>query len=99
MKKYTPNTITDLNEIKKHLLTVAREGVAYDDEEHITGVRNVTAGIKDSTGKVVSCVGVLGPSVRLNRSKIKEILPYVKGCAMQISRGLGYRDQADDLVA
>lgn len=90
MKIYTPNTITDPNQIKKNLLKITQEGVAYDDEEHIEGVRNVTAAVKDSTGQVVSCVGVLGPSVRLTKSKIREIVPYVKDCAMQISRGLGY---------
>jgi len=90
LKAYTTNTITDFNQLKKHLKVVAKEGVAFDDEELYLGVRNIVVGIKDSEGRVVSAVGVLGPTVRLTRKRIKAIMPDIKNCAMQISKGLGY---------
>ena len=39
ISQYTPNTITDLNDLKQHLLIVKREGVAFNDEEQHLGIR------------------------------------------------------------
>jgi IclR family KDG regulon transcriptional repressor len=89
---YTANTITHLNHLKTHLLTIKDEGVAYDDEEYRLGVRNIAAGIKDVEGRVVASVGILAPSVRLTRDKITEISPAVKRCANEISSDLGYQE-------
>jgi IclR family transcriptional regulator, KDG regulon repressor len=85
IRAFTPNTITDLDVLKKHLIMVARDGIAYDDEELIPGVRNVAAGIVNTKGVFTSGVGVLGPSVRLTPAKMIEIAPQVKQCAKGIS--------------
>lgn len=91
IRAYTPNTITDLNRFKSHLRTVAKEGVAYDDEEFYSGLRMVAAGIRDTEEKLVAGIGVMGPSVRLTVARMKEIAPDVKHCAMEISMDMGYR--------
>ncbi len=88
---HTPNTITKLEDLKACLKKVAREGVAYDDEERYLGVRSVGAGIRDAEDEIVACVGVSGLSVRLTREKMTEIAPDIKKCAMQISIDLGYQ--------
>lgn len=89
MVAYTTNTITNLNHLKTHLLTILEEGIAYDDEEFKLGTRNVAAGIKDVEGKYIASIGVLGPSIRLTRTKMVEIAPEVKRCAMEISKSMG----------
>ena len=94
IKSFTPNTITNLDQLKKHLLIVAREGVAYDNEEWYLGVRTVAAGIRDSQEKLVGCIDVTGPTVRLTPEMQKEMAPYVKQYAMKISIDLGYRDNS-----
>lgn len=91
IRAYTPNTITDLNVLKSQLRTIAKEGVAYDDEELYPGFRSVTVGIRDAEERLVAGIGVQGPSVRLTRARLKEIAPDVKHCAMEISIDLGYR--------
>jgi DNA-binding IclR family transcriptional regulator len=90
LKQYTENTITNASELKRHLMMVTREGVAYDDEDQFIGIRNVAAGIKNAGGKVIAAVGVIGPSVRMTRARMREIAPQVKLCAEQISKALGY---------
>ncbi len=90
LKQFTENTITGPNELKAHLIMVAKEGVAYDDEEEMLGIRNVAAGIINADGKVIAAVGVIGPSVRMTRARMREIAPQVKLCAAEISRALGY---------
>ena len=93
---WTPNSITDLNILKKHLKKVSEEGVAYDNEEHYLGIRSVSAGIKDTNGKITFCMAVLGPSVRLTREKLVEIMPDVKYYAMEISERIGFIDKKNN---
>jgi DNA-binding IclR family transcriptional regulator len=90
-RQFTPNTITTVDDLKKHLLIVKREGVAFDDEEQTPGVRNVAAPVRNYAGELVAIVGVLGASVRLTRSRMREITPAVKNCAQYISEAIGYR--------
>jgi IclR family transcriptional regulator, KDG regulon repressor len=90
MAAYTDNTITDPNVLRSHLILVAKEGIAYSDEEAELGVKSVCAGIKQADGKVVSSVSIIAPAIRLPRTKMTEIAPKVKACAMEISKVLGY---------
>lgn len=94
LKQCTPNTITDLNDLKRHLNVVRREGVAFDDEEYYPGIRGVGAVFKDARGSLAGSIGILGPSVRLTRSRMEECAPIVKEYADKISRELGYPDTA-----
>jgi len=90
LERYTPNTITDINDLKKHLIIVRQEGVAFDDEEYSLGIRGVGAALKNGEGNVVGSISVLGPSVRLTRAKLRELVPFIKNCALEISREMGY---------
>lgn len=91
LERYTPNTITDFNDLKKHLAVIRTEGVAYDDEECYVGVRGVAAVLRNSEGNVVGAVSTFGPSQRLSREKMIDQVPLVMECALAISRELGYK--------
>lgn len=93
LTRYTHNTITDVNDLKKHFMVVRQEGVAIDHEEAFPGVRGISATFKNSEGVVAGAVNVLGPSIRLTREKIREYVPTVKDCALKISKALGYKEQ------
>jgi IclR family KDG regulon transcriptional repressor len=88
---YTPNTITNLSDLKRHLIIVNREGVAIGDEEMDLGVRGVAAAIKIRDGSVAGAVGIVGPSIRLTRARLAELAPAAKRCALEISKELGYK--------
>ena len=90
LKSYTHNTITHPDYLKAHIATIVRDGIAFEDEEFTLGVRSVAAGIYDGEKKIVASVGVIGPSVRLTRSQVTEIIPHLKECALNISHELGY---------
>ena len=90
LERHTDHTITSPSELKSHLKIVAKEGVAYDDEEQFMGIRNVAAGIRNADGKVFAAVGIIGPSVRMTKDKMREMAPQVKKCAAEISQALGY---------
>jgi DNA-binding IclR family transcriptional regulator len=90
LKSYTPNTIVDLNTMKNTLLIVRQEDVAQDNEEFALGVRGLGTGIRDGEGKIVGAIAILAPSVRLSRSRMRQLVPIIKNCANDISRELGF---------
>lgn len=91
LERCTHNTITDLDELKQHLMIIRQEGVAFDDEEFAVGVRGVGATFKSGEGTVLGALCIFGPSVRLTREKLWEYVPLIKNCAMEISMELGYK--------
>jgi IclR family KDG regulon transcriptional repressor len=91
LESYTSNTITDINELKKQLERVRKDGVAIDREECVLGVTDIAAPIMDSDGKLLACLGTFVPSPRATDEKIASLIPMIRNCALEISRALGYR--------
>lgn len=91
MKRYTPNTITDREEFKRHLAQVAEQGYAIDNEELDVGVKCVGAPIRDYTRRIIGAVSVSGPSMRFTDERLeKELIPLVIRASEEISSKLGY---------
>ncbi len=90
LKAYTPNTITDRDELFEHLRQVAEQGYALDNEEYQEDVKCVGAPIRDYTKYVVAGLSISAPSFRMTDERIKEMIPAVKEAALAISRHLGY---------
>ena len=91
LKRFTPNTITDRETLKKQLKQIAEQEYAIDDEELDLGVRCIGAPIRDYTRRVVGAISISGPSMRLTDERIEnELIPLVKKAADEISTKLGY---------
>ncbi|HEY6871225.1 MAG TPA: IclR family transcriptional regulator [Geobacteraceae bacterium] len=91
LKRYTPNTITDRDELKKQLRQIAEEGYAIDNEELDMGVRCVGAPIRDYTRRIIGAVSISGPSMRFSDERMeKELIPLVQKASEEISTKLGY---------
>ena len=91
LKRYTPNTITDKDDLKRHLKDIAEQGYALDNEELDVGVKCVGAPIRDYTRRIVGAVSISGPSMRfLDERMNNELIPLVKRAAEEISPKLGY---------
>jgi DNA-binding IclR family transcriptional regulator len=91
VKKYTPNTISDPEELAVHLRRAAETGYAIDDEEFEIGVKSVGVPFRDYTKKIVGAVSISGPSFRMSTSRVNnELVPLVKEAARDISSRLGY---------
>ncbi len=90
LKKYTPNTITDPEEYKKHLKKIRSEGWAMDDEEYVIGRRCIGAPIYDFKGEAVACVSVSGDKNELSDDRIPVIRDTVMATADAISKRMGY---------
>jgi IclR family KDG regulon transcriptional repressor len=90
LKPRTQNTVTKVDDLKKQLKQIRKDGIAFEDEEHDLGMRTVSAPVKGWENNVIAAISVFGPSVRMTKQKMLEIAPVVKSCALKISHAMGY---------
>jgi IclR family KDG regulon transcriptional repressor len=90
LRRYTPNTLTTLDELDAELTRVRRLGYAFDDEELHPGVRCIAAPVRDHTESVIASFGLSSPSVRLPRERVAELAARIVESAQAISAQLGY---------
>ncbi|MDR2869710.1 MAG: IclR family transcriptional regulator [Deferribacteraceae bacterium] len=92
LKKFTPNTIVTLAELKRQLKEAAANDYSIDNEEFEYGVRCLAVPIKDYLGAPVAALSVSGPVGRMSDERmINEILPVVQKYSREISKRLGYQ--------
>jgi len=91
LPRRTENTITDIEELKKHLLHIREQGYALDDEENEKGVKCIGAPIRDQSGKVIAAISISVPGIRIRTDTLLTSLKdHVTETAMKISQKLGY---------
>lgn len=91
MKRFTPKTVVDREELKRNLKQIAEQGYAIDDEEMDVGVKCVGAPIRDYTRRIIGAVSISGPSMRFTDERLeKELIPLVMQSGEEISHKLGY---------
>jgi IclR family transcriptional regulator, KDG regulon repressor len=90
LQRFTSHTITTIDELETELVRARRLGYAFDDEELHSGVRCISAPVRDRAGRIVAAFGISSPSVRLTRERIGEIGEQICASARAISAQLGY---------
>lgn len=73
--RFTPNTITDSDELLDELETIWEQGYALNREEEINGIRAIGAPVIDPDGDVVGAVSLTGPASRLNGDTFEREYP------------------------
>lgn len=61
----TEETITDYDELKKELETIRENGIAFDDQERMEGIRCVAAPITRNE-QILGSISVSGPKTRIH---------------------------------
>ncbi len=89
LTRFTPNTLTDLPELRNELARVRARGFAVDNEEIEEGLVCIGAPIRDHTGEVVAAVSIAGPSSRLRPSIVPDRASSVMAAANAMSSVLG----------
>ena len=85
----TAHTITDLDELERHLAQVRDRGYAVDLEELEEHLCCVAAPVFDRTGAVVASISVSGPAARIHDATIPALVVSVSRAARRISDRLG----------
>jgi len=87
LTRFTPNTITDQDIYFKALETVRSSGVAFDDEEYISGVRAVAAPIH-TQGAYCPAIWVVGFTAGMDDKLIPTLIKQTKAAAREINQKL-----------
>lgn len=95
LARLTEHTITDRSQFLQVLRETRERGYAFDLEENELGICCVAAPIWDNTGRVVAACSVSGPSIRMSRQRLVDLVPAVKAVGRAISERLGYGAGAD----
>lgn len=90
LKRFTPHTITDSEQLVAELTKARAQGIAVNVGEWREGVAGVAVPVHGSDGSVVAALGFSGPADRL-LSAIEELTAPLRAGAEAISRELGYR--------
>ena len=91
LKRYTNETITDLNILKKELERIHGQGYGLDMGEREKDMRCVAAPVRQHDGKVVAAISVSGPSTRITSYYLNnELIEIVKDVAKKLSFALGW---------
>jgi DNA-binding IclR family transcriptional regulator len=94
LKRYTPKTITDLDELEKEFARIRRDGFALDDEEFLPGLVCVAVLVPNDGGRSNLAVAVQAPVMRLTTDKALQTLPALQRAAQAI-RAVDLQDSAE----
>ena len=90
----TPRTITDPDKLRTELQRTRKRGYALSLGERVPGISTLAVPVANHTGAVVACLSVTGPSSRLSKKRLIELVPLAAGAAHEISVNLGSDNRA-----
>jgi IclR family KDG regulon transcriptional repressor len=93
LRPYTPNTITDREELKRELGRVRVSGFAVDRREHESEICCVAAPVWDGRGAVDAAISISAVSSRTDLPELLRYTPVLKEKCCLISRALGHRER------
>jgi IclR family acetate operon transcriptional repressor len=91
LKRLTPNTVGNIQELEAELSRVRKNGYACDLEENEPHIRCVAAPIWDHAGGVNASLSITAPMVRMTVTRLRQLAPLIQTAGLQISRELGYQ--------
>jgi IclR family KDG regulon transcriptional repressor len=86
LSRFTENTITDLDVLKKELAKCRKRGYATDNEEIEEGLKCVAAPVYEK-GEIVAAISISAHNERLDK-EISSYISFVKKMAKGISDAL-----------
>jgi len=81
LKRYTDNTITDMNMLESQLERIAVTKVGLNNEEFQAGVIGVSVPVMDDKGHMIASVALQTPVARLPMSRAMECVPRLQQAA------------------
>ncbi|MDX8149579.1 IclR family transcriptional regulator [Lentzea sp. BCCO 10_0061] len=90
LDSYTENTVVEASQLLVELKAIAAQGFAACFEELELGLHAVAVPVRGHRGEVVAAMSASGPSYRLSRQRVEEIVPTMTSAAAELSAQLGY---------
>ena len=86
MERYTPNTLTTVDDYEKDIAQVKLNGYAFDNEEFLSGLFCVAVLVPRADGKSNMAVATQAPIMRMTPEKALQCLPALQRAASALAR-------------
>lgn len=91
LERFTPTTITDVDELMDQLATIRERGFAFDWGEHEPDVRCVAVPVFGRNGGIPAAISVAGPANRMEPLQENwAVIDATRATAAKISQKLGF---------
>ncbi len=91
LETFTPNTISNLDTLKRQLVRVRDTGLALDNEELYASVMCLAAPVRDFSGRIIAAISISFPKFRMDPDKLDDFKSLLISSAEEFSRQLGYK--------
>jgi len=98
LRRYTQNTITDLEKLHHHFEQIRHDGFAFDNEEIDEGTRAVGAPVFNHENRPVAAIIIAGPAQNISGNVDSPIVTALKDTAGKLSEQFCYVGDTLDLV-
>lgn len=96
LEKFTENTITDVDALKKQLKEIRKAGIAFDRGERDKDIHAIGAPIFDFAGKPIAALVMAALSTRMEEYlKRKNLAELIKSTAGEISKSLFFKESSE----
>ncbi len=89
LKRYSDNTIVDVEKFTWELTKIRQQGYSTNDQEYVPGLIAVAVPITRSDGTVVAGLSVHAPALRLDLQTAISYLPPLQSAATRLAASLG----------
>ncbi|NLY09450.1 MAG: IclR family transcriptional regulator [Tissierellia bacterium] len=87
--KYTPNTISSIEEFRRELEEVRKNGYAIDNQELEIGLFCIGVPIFNGKGEVIAGISISGPVSRIKEGNLEDKVKLLKEVSKAISEDIG----------
>ena len=97
LRRFTKNTMTDPEKLRRHLEEVKRKGVAFTREEIDVGINAIGVPILNHENRPVAAVVIAGPSLRIRCDLKSPIVAEIRKTASNIAAHLFHLGSMGDM--
>ena len=89
LPRFTPQTITTLQRLRRELDQARQQGYAVDDQEHSVGLRCVAAVVYDENREPAGAMSLSGPAVRIADERVAALGARIRRTAQIVTAAFG----------
>lgn len=89
LERHTPTTLTTRAALAAEFARIRAAGLAFDREEHVTGIHCVAAPVMDFRGRCVAGISLTAPRLRVDMRTLRRYGETVREAALETTRRLG----------
>ena len=90
LDRLTSRTIIDIDELRKELVIIRKQGYAISHGERVEGASSVSAPIFNFQNQVIGAISISGPTSRFSEERIADFFEPLVKATNQISKAMGY---------